>query len=65
MMRNDRVLHSIEQARVALGCSRWKIYDLHKEGKLEMVKLGRHSRITDKSLRKLIKELPRRQFESI
>jgi excisionase family DNA binding protein len=64
MMRNDRVLHTIAEAQEALQCSRWKIYDLTKAGRLEMVKLGRHSRITDRSLRKLVKELPRRQFES-
>jgi excisionase family DNA binding protein len=63
MTRNDQVLHTIASAQAMLHCSRWKIYDLHRAGRLEMVKLGRHSRITDKSLRKLVKELPRRQYE--
>jgi excisionase family DNA binding protein len=57
----DSGLRTIPQACEFLGCSRSQIYKLHKQGKLEMRKLGRHTRVTKKSLDQLVRQLPERE----
>jgi excisionase family DNA binding protein len=43
-----------------LNCGKKKIYQLHRAGKIDMVKLGHSTRVTEASLRRLINELPRK-----
>ena len=57
----DTSLRSIAFAMDKLSCGRVKIYQLVKSGRLEMVKLDGRSRITDRSLRRLIAELIERR----
>ena len=53
----DTTLRTIAYAAERLGCGRVKIYSLVQQGRLELVKFDSRSRITDRSLRKLLKEL--------
>jgi excisionase family DNA binding protein len=53
-------LLSILQAMEYLNCGKKKIYQLHRDGKIDMVKLGHSTRVTEASLRRLISELPRK-----
>jgi hypothetical protein len=50
-------LCTIAQAREALHCSRAQIYNLHKKGRLELVKLEGSTLVTERSVRKLISEV--------
>jgi hypothetical protein len=50
-------LYTIAQAQEALHCSRAQIYNLHNKGRLELVKLESSTLVTERSVRKLIKEL--------
>jgi hypothetical protein len=50
-------LRSISYVMNKLDCGRTKIYSLVEAGRLEMVKLDRRARITDRSLQKLLREL--------
>lgn len=53
----DRLL-SIEETRAILGhCSRTHIYNLHKQGHLELLKVGRRSVIRESALRRYINDL--------
>jgi len=65
MMRDDKVLYTLDEVRAVLSCSKWKVYDYVKAGQLDMVKLGRVSRITDESLRKLVRELPKAEMRTL
>jgi excisionase family DNA binding protein len=56
----DGGLLSILQAMEYLNCGKKKIYQLHRDGKIDMVKLGHSTRVTEASLRQLINELPRK-----
>ena len=56
-------LLSVPQAAEFLSCGKTKIYSLHKAGKIEIVKLGHSTRVTEASLRRLIEELPRSHAE--
>ena len=56
---DDRLL-SVAQACDYLRCGKKKLYQLHRAGLLEMVKLGHSTRVTETSLRRLINELPRK-----
>jgi len=51
---NKAPLHTIEQTRELLSCSRSTVYKLIKSGELTMIKVGRRSLITDESLRALV-----------
>lgn len=53
-------LFTILQAMEFLGCGKKKIYQLHRDGKIDMVKLGHSTRVTEASLRRLVNELPRK-----
>ena len=57
---DDGGLLTVQQAAKILHTSRKTIYELHAAGQLEMLKLGRATRIPEASLRKLVAELPRR-----
>jgi excisionase family DNA binding protein len=60
MTDTDGGLLSILQAMEYLNCGKKKIYQLHRAGKIDMVKLGHSTRVTEASLRRLINELPRK-----
>jgi Helix-turn-helix domain len=53
-------LVSIAQAMAFLKCGKKKIYQLGRDGKIDMRKLGHSTRVTEASLRRLVNELPRR-----
>jgi len=40
-----------------LGCSRYKLYSLSRDGRLDMVKFDGRVRISDRSLRALMTEI--------
>jgi hypothetical protein len=50
-------LRTIAQVRIRLSCSTSKVYSLMRDGRLEMVKLDRGTRITERSLRRLEQSL--------
>jgi hypothetical protein len=50
-------LCTIAQAQETLHCSRAQIYNLHKKGRLELVKLEGSTLVTERSMRKLINEI--------
>ena len=50
-------LFTIAQVQERLQCSRWKVYELARVGKLELRKLGGSTRITERSLNQLIDEM--------
>jgi excisionase family DNA binding protein len=54
-------LFTILQAMEYLGCGKKKIYQLHRDGQIDMRKLGHSTRITEASLHRLVNQLPRRQ----
>jgi excisionase family DNA binding protein len=54
---NVVLLRTIPEVQKILRASRSKIYDLGAEGRLELVKLGRSTRITDRSIKKLVSDL--------
>lgn len=54
---DERGLHTIQEAQLILHCSRGKIYQLHRAGKLELVKFDRSTRVTERSLIRLLKEV--------
>jgi excisionase family DNA binding protein len=56
----DGGLLTILQAMEFLNCGKRKIYQLSREGRIDMVKLGHSTRVTEASLRRLVNELPRR-----
>lgn len=62
-LADDGRLLSVGQAMEILKCGKKKLYQLHRTGQLEMVKLGSSTRIPERSLRALINQLPRREAE--
>jgi excisionase family DNA binding protein len=56
-IRPDDVLLTLPQACRVLRCSRSTLFKLHREGRIEMVKLGyRTSRVIKRSIDKLLIE---------
>ena len=53
-------LLSVAQAMAYLNCGKKKLYQLNRAGLIDMVKLGKSTRVTEASLRRLVNELPRR-----
>lgn len=51
------MFRTVEQAATQLSCSPRMIYKLYREGRLELVKLGRTSRVTERSLNALVDEM--------
>jgi excisionase family DNA binding protein len=52
--RNKALLHTIEQTRELLSCSRSTVYKLVNSSELTMIKVGRRSLITDETIRVLV-----------
>jgi excisionase family DNA binding protein len=48
---------TIAEAMNVLRCSKSKIYALHRQGRLELVKFDRATRVTERSLQKLLDQL--------
>ena len=48
---NKALLHTIEQTRELLSCSRSTVYKLVNSSELTLIKMGRRSLITDESIR--------------
>jgi len=46
-------LRTVGQAMERLACSKWKIYSLVRDGRLEKVMFDGRTRITERSLRRL------------
>jgi hypothetical protein len=53
----------IPHASAFLGCGRTRIYELGQAGQLELVKNGKMTLVTAKSLNRLAKSLPRLKLE--
>jgi hypothetical protein len=53
---DQRFAVTIDHTAAALDCSRTKVYDLKNNGLLEFVYLGGMTRVTTRSLRKLVGE---------
>lgn len=54
---SDDDLMTVRQAQQKLSCSRTKIYSLAAEGRLELVKFDKRTRVTGRSVRKLVRDL--------
>jgi hypothetical protein len=50
----EPLAHKISNAALLLDCGRTLIYDEVNRGNLDLVKVGRASRITDESIRRLL-----------
>jgi len=56
---DDRRLLSLKDAAAFLGVSKDMIYRLGRDGKLEMLKVGRNTRVTQYSLDKYVQNAKR------
>ena len=56
---DDDDLLTIEEAMRKLSCGRSKIYKLADENRLELVKFDRRTRVTARSVKKLIRDIIR------
>lgn len=54
---------SIADAMARLGCSRWKIYALARESRLELVKFDSRTKVTERSLQRLLQEIHSKPVE--
>ena len=50
-------LLTISQAREELNCGKTKLYQLHQRGLLEFVKFDKQTRVTERSIKKLVHDL--------
>jgi hypothetical protein len=50
-------LLSLPQAMEQLSCGRTKLYDLHQRGLIELVKFDRRTRVTERSVKRLLRDL--------
>lgn len=50
-------LLTLPQAMDLLSCGRTKLYELHQRGYLELVKLDRRTRVTERSVKKFLRDL--------
>ena len=50
-------LLTISQAIDELNCGRTKLYQLHQRGLLEFVKFDKQTRVTERSIKKLVRHL--------
>jgi hypothetical protein len=50
-------LLTLPQAMEQLSCGRTKLYDLHQRGYLELVKLDRRTRVTERSVKQFLRNL--------
>lgn len=58
-----KLLHAIHEAQDVIGVGRTSIYELARQGELEMVKLRGRSLITDASLEALVERLRAKNLE--
>ena len=54
---DEVLLRTVDEAQRTLRVSRSTIYELLREGRLQHVKLGKSTRITDASIRQLVAQL--------
>jgi excisionase family DNA binding protein len=50
-------LLTVPEAMDRLSCGKTKLYDLHQRGFLELVKLDRRTRVTERSVQKFLRQL--------
>jgi len=50
-------LLTLTQAKEELNCGRTKLYQLHQRGLLEFVKFDNQTRVTERSIKKLVRDL--------
>jgi len=50
-------LLTLSQAKDELNCGRTKLYQLHQRGLLEFVKFDKQTRVTERSIKKLVRDL--------
>jgi excisionase family DNA binding protein len=50
-------LLTVPEAMERLSCGKTKLYDLHQRGFLELVKLDRRTRVTERSVQKFLRNL--------
>jgi len=50
-------LLTLTQAKEELNCGRTKLYQLHQRGLLEFVKFDKQTRVTERSIKKLVRDL--------
>ena len=62
-------LHKLADVQAVLQCGRTSVYGLGRAGHLEFVKIGRSTRVTDRSLQALLKHLvdksPRQKWNEL
>jgi excisionase family DNA binding protein len=58
-------LLTLQEAQDILRCGKTKIYELEKEGRLELVKLGPRTRVTGSSMQKLLTDMKNRRRREI
>ena len=56
---DDIALVPVSKAHETLGIGRSKLYELAREGRLEMVHLGRRALVTKASIKAYVASLPR------
>jgi excisionase family DNA binding protein len=55
-------LLTVPEAMDRLSCGKTKLYDLHQRGFLELVKLDRRTRVTERSVQKFLRQLVANQL---
>ena len=60
-----KLAYSPNEACAALGCGRSKLYEIIREGHLDARQFGRCTRITAKSLRAYVENLPPQDIKDI
>jgi Helix-turn-helix domain len=55
-------LLTVPEAMDRLSCGKTKLYDLHQRGFLELVKLDRRTRVTERSVQKFLRNLVANQL---
>jgi excisionase family DNA binding protein len=55
-------LLTVPEACTRLSCGKTKLYDLHQRGFLELVKLDRRTRVTERSVQKFLRQLVANQL---
>jgi excisionase family DNA binding protein len=55
-------LLTVPEAMERLSCGKTKLYDLHQRGFLELVKLDRRTRVTERSVKEFLRNLVANQL---
>jgi len=53
----DKLLHTVKEVTILTRLSKWKVYDLLREGALRSTKIGTCRRIPAESLREFVASL--------